>query len=193
MRVVLIGKVPNTLKSSPKNPKWQLSAHATKNPKHKKKIVTPKKQAVTPKKQVVTPKKQVVTILPTLKPEYIITPRPAVQKPEYTITPRPSVQIHQEFCSSFCDPNPKSKLRKCLVDDKFQHCNRCSYKDKKNVHIPVSSEYTANGETFKIEDNKLTPLWKKNPIYCRWVWTNSNSANDYPYLLNNSILFEKYN
>jgi hypothetical protein len=68
-----------------------------------------------------------------------------------------------------------------------------NYKDKKNVHIPVSSEYTANGETFKIEDNKLTPLWKKNPIYCRWVWTNSNSANDYPYLLNNSILFEKYN
>lgn len=68
-----------------------------------------------------------------------------------------------------------------------------NYKDKKDVHIPVSSEYTANGETFKIEDNKLTPLWKKNPIYCRWVWTNSISANDYPYLLNNSILFEKYN
>ena len=68
-----------------------------------------------------------------------------------------------------------------------------NYKDKKDIHIPVSSEYTANGETFKVEDNKLTPLWRKNPIYCRWVYTNSTSSNDYPYLLNNSLLFEKYN
>jgi hypothetical protein len=60
-------------------------------------------------------------------------------------------------------------------------------------NIPVSSEYTANHETFKIENNDLTPLWRKNPIYCRWVYNNSLSANDYPYLLNNSKLFERFN
>ena len=68
-----------------------------------------------------------------------------------------------------------------------------NYKDQKGVHIPVSSEYTANGELFKVDNNLLTPLWRKNPIYCRWVYTNSISANDQPYLLNNSSIFEKYN
>jgi hypothetical protein len=68
-----------------------------------------------------------------------------------------------------------------------------NYKDQKDVHIPVSSEYIATGELFKIENNFLTPLWRKNPIYCRWVYDNSISANDQPYLLNNSSVFEKYN
>lgn len=61
------------------------------------------------------------------------------------------------------------------------------------VNIPVSSEYTANYETFKIEDNDLSEIWRKNPVYCRWVYQNSLSANDYPYLLNNSNIFEDYN
>jgi hypothetical protein len=61
------------------------------------------------------------------------------------------------------------------------------------TNIPVSSEYTANYETFKITDNNLSPIWNINPIYCRWVYQNSLSANDYPYLLNNSEVFEEYN
>jgi len=60
-------------------------------------------------------------------------------------------------------------------------------------NIPVSSEYTANHETFKIEAGDLSQIWRKNPVYCRWVYQNSLSANDYPYLLNNSAIFEDYN
>ena len=65
--------------------------------------------------------------------------------------------------------------------------------NNKSEHIPVSSEYTANHEIFKIENNDLTPLWRKNPVYCRWGYNNSLSGNDYPYLLNNSIILEKFN
>jgi hypothetical protein len=61
------------------------------------------------------------------------------------------------------------------------------------VNIPVSSEYTANQETFKVRQNELTQLWRKNPIHCRWSFENSLSANDYPYLLNNSELMEDFN
>lgn len=61
------------------------------------------------------------------------------------------------------------------------------------VNIPVSSEYTANYETFKINNGELTDLWRVNPVYCRWSYQNSLSANDYPYLLNNSFLFEDFN
>lgn len=61
------------------------------------------------------------------------------------------------------------------------------------VNIPVSSEYTANFETFKIEGGELTDLWRKNPVHCRWSYQNSLSANDWPYLLNNSQIFEDYN
>jgi len=67
----------------------------------------------------------------------------------------------------------------------------------KVVNIPVSSEYTANHETFKIEringEDELSDIWRKNPIYCRWVFQNSLSSNDYPYLLNNSEIFEDFN
>ena len=66
------------------------------------------------------------------------------------------------------------------------------YKDEV-VNIPVSSEYTANYETFKIEKNQLSDIWRKNPIYCRWGFQNSLSANDVPYLLNNSLVFEDFN
>ena len=61
------------------------------------------------------------------------------------------------------------------------------------VNIPVSSEYTANYETFKIEKNELTDLWRINSVHCRWGYQNSLSANDYPYLLNNSEIFEDFN
>jgi len=61
------------------------------------------------------------------------------------------------------------------------------------VHIPVASEYTANQETFKVIENKLSPIWRKNPVYCRWSFEGSISSNDYPYLLNNSDKFEDHN
>lgn len=68
-----------------------------------------------------------------------------------------------------------------------------NYKGKVS-HIPVSSEYIANHELFKIYDNDtLTSLWRKNSVHCRWVFEDSLGANDYPYLLNNSIRFEDYN
>lgn len=66
------------------------------------------------------------------------------------------------------------------------------YKDEV-VNIPVSSEYTANWETFKIEKEELSEIWRKNSVYCRWGFQNSLSANDYPYLFNNSEIFEDYN
>jgi len=61
------------------------------------------------------------------------------------------------------------------------------------VNVPVSSEYTANYETFKIDNGDLSHIWRKNPVYCRWGYQNSLSANDYPYVLNNSLVFEDYN
>jgi hypothetical protein len=61
------------------------------------------------------------------------------------------------------------------------------------VNIPVSSEYTSNHETFKIEKNELSDIWRKNSVYCRWGFQNSISGNDYQYLLNNSIIFEDFN
>ena len=66
-----------------------------------------------------------------------------------------------------------------------------TYKDEV-VNIPVSSEYTANYETFKI-DTDLSEIWRKNSVYCRWGFQKSLSANDVPYLLNNSLLFEDFN
>lgn len=61
------------------------------------------------------------------------------------------------------------------------------------VNIPLSSEYTANFETFKIENGELSQIWRKNSVYCRWAYQNSLSANDVPYVLNNSLIFEDYN
>lgn len=65
------------------------------------------------------------------------------------------------------------------------------YKDEV-INIPTSSEYTANYETFKI-DTDLSEIWRKNPVYCRWGFQKSLSANDMPYLLNNSLIFEDFN
>ncbi len=82
-------------------------------------------------------------------------------------------------------PNLKSNSNPKDIDDFI-------YKDEV-VNIPVSSEYTANYETFKIERNTLSDIWRKNSVYCRWIYQNSLSGNDYPYLLNNSLIFEDYN
>ena len=65
--------------------------------------------------------------------------------------------------------------------------------NNEKVYIPVSSEYTANGELFNINDNMLTDLWNLNPVYCRWGFQKSLSAEDRPYLLNNSLIFEDFN
>jgi hypothetical protein len=61
------------------------------------------------------------------------------------------------------------------------------------VNIPASSEYTANSETFRIVDNDLSTLWRKNPIRLKWGYQNSLSSSDYPYLLNNAFAAEDYN
>lgn len=61
------------------------------------------------------------------------------------------------------------------------------------VNIPTSSEYTANTELFRIVDNDLNNLWKKNAKRVKWGFQNSISSNDYPYLLNNSVSSEDYN
>lgn len=65
--------------------------------------------------------------------------------------------------------------------------------DGKVINVPCSSEYTANGETFKLVDGDLSPLWTKNPLRVKWGYQNSLSSYDYPYLLNNSFLSEDFN
>ena len=60
-------------------------------------------------------------------------------------------------------------------------------------NIPVASDYTANWETFRISDKKLSDIWRKNPIHTRWAYQNSLSAYDYPYLLNNNDIHEDFN
>lgn len=63
----------------------------------------------------------------------------------------------------------------------------------KVTNIPCSSEYTANGETFRLMDGDLSDIWRKNPIRTKWGYQNSLSSNDYPYLLNNSFLSDDFN
>jgi len=61
------------------------------------------------------------------------------------------------------------------------------------ANIPTSSEYTANSETFRIVDDQLSTLWKKNAQRVKWGFQNSLSSNDYPYLLNNSFTADDFN
>jgi hypothetical protein len=61
------------------------------------------------------------------------------------------------------------------------------------VNIPSSSEYTANSETFRIVNNTLSNLWRKNSERLKWGYLGSISSNDYPYLLNNSFSAEDFN
>jgi len=86
----------------------------------------------------------------------------------------------------------ETKMYFVNLNDNPQAPEEFVYKNE-TENIPVSSEYTANHEIFKIENEDLTPLWRKNPVYCRWAYNNSLSANDYPYLLNNSKMFERFN
>jgi hypothetical protein len=61
------------------------------------------------------------------------------------------------------------------------------------VQIPCSSDYTSNLETFRIVNDDLSDLWRKNPIHCRFAFQMSVSSNDYPYLLNNNDVHENFN
>ena len=61
------------------------------------------------------------------------------------------------------------------------------------VNIPVASHYNANSELFRIENNDLSPIWRKNAEFVKWGFKNSLSASDYPYLLNNSFIGEDFN
>ncbi len=59
--------------------------------------------------------------------------------------------------------------------------------------VPASSDYTANLETFRVDNNDLTELWRKSPVHLRWAYQNSLSAHDYPYLMNNTDLHGTFN
>lgn len=61
------------------------------------------------------------------------------------------------------------------------------------VNIPVSADYTSNLETFQINQKRLTELWRKNPVHCRWGYQESLSTGDRPYLLNNNDVHGSYN
>jgi hypothetical protein len=61
------------------------------------------------------------------------------------------------------------------------------------IYVPTCSEYTANLETFKIDNDKLSNIWQPNSDYCRWGYINSISSFDYPYVFNNSFIMEDFN
>ena len=67
------------------------------------------------------------------------------------------------------------------------------YVENNLVNVPCSSEYMANGELFRLVDNNLSDLWNKNPVRVKWCFDSSLSANDYPYLLNNSFVADDFN
>lgn len=87
---------------------------------------------------------------------------------------------------------PKMYFQVYSKEKDIVELDRFKFKDD-TVNIPVSSEYTANYETFKVENDDLSDIWRINPVYCRWGFQNSLSNNDYPYLLNNAKIFEDYN
>jgi len=86
---------------------------------------------------------------------------------------------------------------KMYTTDIRNNSNPASYNDyiyKEDVILlPTSSDYTANLETFRIVDNNLSEIWRKNSTYCRFGFQNSNSVSDYPYLLNNNDIHENFN
>ena len=51
----------------------------------------------------------------------------------------------------------------------------------------ISSEYTADDETFEIRSDEVTPIFEKNQSICKWGYSDSTSHSDYPYKLNNSL------
>jgi hypothetical protein len=82
-------------------------------------------------------------------------------------------------------PNLESKVNPKPFDEYFL--------EGKITNVPCSSEYTANSELFRIIDNRLTELWNKNATRIKWCFDSSLSANDYPYLLNNSFVADDFN
>jgi len=68
-----------------------------------------------------------------------------------------------------------------------------------DTYIPASSEYTANNEIFRVNLDyagnpyDITDLWRKNPTFVKWGYKGSLCNNDYPYLLNNSLLADPFN
>lgn len=67
------------------------------------------------------------------------------------------------------------------------------YIDGKLANVPCASEYTANGETFRVSDRSLSDIWSKNPLHLKWGFEGSISAADYPYRANNSMLADNLN
>jgi hypothetical protein len=67
------------------------------------------------------------------------------------------------------------------------------YIDGRLTNVPCASEYTANGETFRVSDGTLSDLWSKNPMHLKWGFEGSVSAGDYPYRVNNSMLADNFN
>ena len=86
----------------------------------------------------------------------------------------------------------KMYVENLLSNDNPKSLDDFVYKEEV-VNIPVSSEYTANYETFKIKNGDLSDIWRINPVYCKWGYQYSISQNDKPYLLNNSLVFEDFN
>lgn len=63
----------------------------------------------------------------------------------------------------------------------------------KIIPIPVSSEFNASNDLFRIDNNQLNDLWRKNPIVLKWGYDGSISSYNYPYLLNNCFESEDFN
>lgn len=55
--------------------------------------------------------------------------------------------------------------------------------------IPASSEYSANGDLFIIDDLNLTDIWNLNQYVNKFVFSGSNDINSLPYKINNSLEF----
>ena len=61
------------------------------------------------------------------------------------------------------------------------------------VNIPATSEYVTTGEIFRIDNNDLSSIWRKNAVSSKWGFQNSLSANDYPYHINNAMIGDDFN
>lgn len=106
--------------------------------------------------------------------------------------------------TKFAKHEYEKKAELTLTDEpKFHTINHQSLTHPKDLNdykisgvvtnIPAASEYTANAETFRLVDNKLSTIWRKNSERLKWGFKGSVSANDYPYLLNNSFSAEDHN
>ena len=90
--------------------------------------------------------------------------------------------------------NDEPKMYFTNLDSKNNPKSKVDYViNNLTANIPVASHYTANSETFRITDNNLNNLWRKNQEFVKWGFKNSISSNDYPYLLNNSFVAEDFN